>query len=263
MLRRLPTKPVLIEFTGTSGAGKTTLARNVIEMLQARDFAVTTASEVILGRFGLAAFPRSHLGAIVMNAIAFMPFLLSLRRENSRRLFGLVVQSIFDSSQPLSIKLNVLRNVIKHLGIHSILRSLQRKSAAYDIIIVDEGSLHIVQNVFAHVGARPDRQRIETFANLVPLPDLVVWVTAPMPQLVSCILRRGHKRIGRSYSDALTFLSHSTFIYNVLFTLPVTQSNLLRVHNNSQPGVYPDLQHNLQTIVDAIEAILREGFPPC
>ena len=94
--------------------------------------------------------------------------------------------------------------MIKRLGVHSAIR---RKQIEERIIIIDEGTLHIVHNLFVHANSDPDLEQVIEFAKLVPLPDLVVFVQTPVEVCVERTLQRGHRRIeADSRADAENFI---------------------------------------------------------
>src|SRR5437763_532379 len=74
-----------------------------------------------------------------------------------------------------------------------------------DVVLCGEGIVHAAHNLFVHTGTEPNRGAIVLFGRIVPKPDLLIWVTAPLAQSAAVILRRGHSRVHGTPDAARTF----------------------------------------------------------
>jgi thymidylate kinase len=65
-----------------------------------------------------------------------------------------------------------------------------RRYAQHRIVLVDEGTILSAHLLYVFTREAPDQAQIERFASLVPLPDRVVCIQAPLESLVERALQR-------------------------------------------------------------------------
>jgi hypothetical protein len=68
---------------------------------------------------------------------------------------------------------------------------------------------------------------------MVPRPDLLIWVTAPVAQSVQVIQGRGHSRV-RGASAARTFVEHANTAFQMLSSVDGLRENIYRIDNSTQ-----------------------------
>jgi thymidylate kinase len=78
----------------------------------------------------------------------------------------------------------------RKLGIYELIRHYERDR----VIMVDEGTVLLAHNIFVFTNARYTPEEIAKFATLIPLPDVVVYVKAPVDSLVKRSLQRTDRR---------------------------------------------------------------------
>jgi hypothetical protein len=152
-------------------------------------------------------------------------------------------------------KLNLMRNVLKKVGIHELVR---RHSSGDQIVIVDEGTLHAAHNLFVHVPTDPDHGSLDEFVRLVPLPDVAVHVMQDEAVLVDRIARRGHKRIADHSDSAITthFVRSAVTTFAELTKHQEVKRRLIVV--DSQLRITPPT-HSHPSLVEAA-GIIRRGL---
>src|SRR5439155_9928966 len=107
---------------------------------------------------------------------------LTLRRHREFLAFAMAVIRR-DADRPatgLSAYRGVVRAVSAYRGLHRKLgvhAALAREAGHGPAVIVDEGTIHCAHYVLVHVNSAPRPQDIAAFCRLVPMPDLVVYVT--------------------------------------------------------------------------------------
>jgi thymidylate kinase len=192
---------MLVELTGSTGAGKSTLTAQLLAALQASGYRALTAEQFVLRHFGL---PLDRLTwrpalSLLLDLLAFPSFLRFALRH--RQLGRLMLTVVWRDAQPLAFKLNVLRNIAKHMGTTELLR---RHGHTGEIVLLDEGLVHQAHSLFVHPNAEPRPVEVARFVADVPLPDLLVLVEAQRSDLVERTLRRGHPRVPRASAAEMT-----------------------------------------------------------
>ena len=201
---------MLIEITGCTGAGKTTISNLVLKNLI--ELSVNAKLIDVGGqfRFDLIAFPW---------------FLWFAFRHAS--FSWITIKSLIRDADSKFTALNIYRNFSKKIGIFQFLRTRLNR---HDIIW-DEGTVHAVHNLFVHVNSTPRVSDITNFAYCVPMPDFLVYVRAPFDTIVSRTIKRGHRRAGNDEHDVRVFVTNAIASFEILTSLDVIKERLLVVDN--------------------------------
>jgi len=196
---------MIVEFAGCSGSGKSTLFAELLRHCQEHDVPVRTVPQVLLGWFPQAVVRQPtlqnvmlDLGGACRRIAAFAPhrdFLkfarAAIRRDTDRLWRGL----------------NAYRGVLRALGIHV---ALSNRAHRREIVVVDEGTVSSAHAILAHVSHPPRAEDVDTFGRLVPMPDRVVLVTAPIDAVLARTLnRRDPPMPHRSREDRERFIRHA------------------------------------------------------
>jgi hypothetical protein len=136
----------------------------------------------------------------------------------------------------------LLRNVLKKIGIYEIIRF---RGASRQIILVDEGVLQAAHNLFVHSAVQVKMENLATFAQLIPLPDVIVYLRQPESLLIDRTIKRGHKRIpDRSYSNVVPFIRQAVDTFDKLVQNPAVERKLLIVEGGQNVTVAASYQDN-------------------
>ncbi len=187
---------MLVEFIGSTGAGKTTVLKRLRPLLS-------------------RTVPCSSVGSektsqnLVQELIGFPFFLSSLHRH--RAFTKYMTAYVVRHGGPGLTTINNLRSLERKLGTYTLARSF----ASDRIILFDEGPL-LSAHMFCYDGAA--KQEIDNFLGIVPLPDLVVYIrTNPDVLLTRSRLRANPPRqlvladaVG---SEELLRMASTTFEY--------------------------------------------------
>ncbi|HEU4355539.1 MAG TPA: AAA family ATPase [Actinomycetota bacterium] len=176
---------MIVEFVGGSGAGKSTLLEAVRQRATGR---VITSAELVMDRPGRRWVTNPKAVNLVADVTVLPSFLLGPARDRA------FVRFAFDrlrrSAPSRFAKVNYLREVVRDVGKHE----LAARAAADTIVLVDEGAVLTASHLFVYSTGGLERSELERFADLVPLPDRIVYVTAPVPVLVERSMRRPDRR---------------------------------------------------------------------
>ncbi len=196
---------MMIELTGSTGAGKSTLASGMLQAYQQRGIDMLMGDDLVLKQIRLSRVKNRWLRLLGVDLVALLTCLATWQRHHAFYAFALPI--IFRLPIGGFEKLNLTRNVLKKIGVYEVIR---HRSAEQQIILVDEGTLHAAHNLFVHVAVAPNVKDVAAFLQLVPLPDLAVYVRQSESVLIARTLARGHKRIpDRSHANVEHFIERS------------------------------------------------------
>jgi thymidylate kinase len=200
-------RPLVVELVGTPGSGKSTLALELVALLD--DRGVDAATVVGAAREHAARTPAG--GAIARLSSS------SLRRAGLWQLFyllGLVHAFGFALDQPLPARRVVEEQLRRRIPVrqkaHTIfwffqlagrLRFLTETGTDREVIVVDDGFVH--RSVHLHVSPleRADPARVAAYVDIIPPPDLLVWVDADHETCSQRVRERGIWRHSRHWGD--------------------------------------------------------------
>jgi thymidylate kinase len=208
---------VIVEIAGCSGAGKSTLTREIVRACRARNVAVYTMPDLLLRHVPC----RPTLQNLVLDLAAWR----RLAHRRRHRVFLAFARAVIRrESDGLVTALNAYRGVLRVLGVHDALADRP------DAVLVDEGTVNLAHNVLAHVASPPRAADIARFVDLVPRPDAVVAVTAPL----DVVLRRTRVRRDpplrtRSLDDNLRYVRHAHALFTQLVDHELPSVTTLRV----------------------------------
>lgn len=174
---------MIVEFIGTTGAGKTTLIASLHERLAGLT-RVRSAYEVVSAPLGLRRLRNPSLRNLVQELLGFPFFVSSFWRRRSYLFF--VLKMLSRQARFSLFTLNILRSLERKLGVYEMIRG----ESCDEIVLVDEGTILTAHNIFVFNEAAYSAQEIARFAQLVPLPDLIIYIKAPVETLVRRSLER-------------------------------------------------------------------------
>ncbi len=226
---------LIVEFTGVTGVGKSTLIAAVQEVLSGEGFAVAEAQAALRSCYGCEWGGYPILQKLAAHLWALPPFLQYAATGEGRQLARLVWRLIARDAGDFLSAVRLARNFMKRVGVHRLLQdpTLRRR---FDYLLCDEGIVHTAHNLFVHVRAAPRHKEIERFVTLLPLPDVVIWITAPLRQSLAVTLQRGHPRVAANPAAAQAFVEHGRATFEVVGASPAIQNRLLQIDNGVLPG---------------------------
>jgi thymidylate kinase len=241
---------MIIEFIGSTGAGKSTLIAEVQRIL-AQSADVMTSFEVIASPLGLRHVTNLTVRNLIQEIVGLPFFLWSLNRH--RMLIVFILRMLARQANFSFFTINNLRSLERKLAVDDILKRRQ----THQFILVDEGPLLLAHNVFVYTDAHYTEEEIARFASLVPLPDLIIYIKAPTETLVQrALLRPDPPREIRSRNRELVVkhIRRAVAMFDQLVTAENIQRRLLTVDNSDSHKA------NNKLIEDTVAFIQRYQF---
>jgi hypothetical protein len=169
---------------------------------------------------------KSYLFRTLLVDLLTLSACLATLRKNFG-FYKLTLQSI--QQLPVGVgwfeRLNMARNVFKKIGMHEI---IFRRGSDQQIVLLDEGTIHTAHYLFVHLLIEPNASHLSTFIELVPLPDVIVYVQNDADTLIARTLSRGHRRLGhRSPAEIALFVERAIDTFDYLTQNSKLRSSLL------------------------------------
>lgn len=214
-----------IELIGCTSSGKSTLTKGMVQASREQGITTLTADDFVLKQIRLNWIKSHLLRTLLIHLVAFFACLVTWRKNIE--FYQFAMRHLFHLPIAWLEKLYLFRNVLKKIGIFEIIRF---RDTNQQVILVDEGVLQTAHNLFVHVSVHVKREQILTFARLIPLPDVIVYMRQSESLLLERVNKRGHKRIpNRSNGNVARFIKQAIATFDTLVQDPVVESRLLVV----------------------------------
>jgi hypothetical protein len=247
-----------IELIGCTSAGKSTLTKNILQVNHKHSLDIVTSYDFVLGQIRLNWIKNHTIRMLVLNLFALFACLLTWRKnlEFYRFVTGAILR--LPATVTWFEKLKIARVVARNVGIYEV---VCRYGSDRQIVLADEGTLHIAHYLFVHVSVEPKMSDLETFIRLTPLPDVAVYVKQPESVLITRTEARKHKRIPEGGSDVVgRFIKRAVATFEMLVKSPILESRLLAVNGEECITAALDYQYNPQLAIAS--KIIRGGLEP-
>lgn len=245
-----------IELIGCTGAGKSTLTRGIFQACRAQKIDALYGEDFVLKQVRLNWVNCYIVRTVVVDICSLFACLLTWR--TSYVLYLLTLQNVFrlPASATWFERLNIVRNTLKKIGMYEIIR---HHGPDQQVILIDEGTLHTAQYLFVRSSVEAMISDMPTFAKLLPLPDVTIYLRQNEGILVERTLRRGHKRIpGGSRVQTERFIKRAVVIFENLVQYPSIKSKLFLVDGGESITPAPDCQNDPALMITM--QILRTGL---
>lgn len=215
-----------IEIIGSTSAGKTTLAKKMVNSGRETGVTIAMSDDFMLEQLHLSWINNDFARRRLVELIAFVSCLKYFTKY--REFIAFVLKEGNSSPGTWFYKINRIRNVIRKIGVFEF---ISQRSDAREVVLADnEGLLQGVHNLFVHSDCQADISKIARYVELAPRPDLVLYLHQDEDILVSRTLQRGHKRIsGSSPEEAVHFIGQAVSVFNEVINNPRIQDRLLIV----------------------------------
>lgn len=189
---------MIVEFIGTPGSGKTTLLRTAANYFLAsglRPYTVIEASRVFASRTvpGKAVqllLPHSLRQKLLWQVFYQLSRFQQLRfKHQHQELIRLVDR--WQSERPADASTPGRRVEFWWGQLAGYYAFLSSHIQVDEVLLLDEGFVHRVVQLFASPTEHPSQEKIVAYAGLIPQPDLVIYTIAPVEVCLQRILDRG------------------------------------------------------------------------
>ena len=235
---------MIVEFVGSSGAGKSSLVERVLE--SAPQGPLVDAWDLVTDRPGRRWAKDPTVRNLVADVVVLPAFASVLRHD---RAFTRFAWDRLRHHPSTVARWNYLLNVERRVG----MQAFARRRARGRIVLADEGALLLAYQLFVYTAAPFERADVERFVELVPLPDRVVYVRAPLETLVERSIGRTDRRrelAGDDRAEVERWAVRSVELFDILTATPPILSRLLVVDN-------PDGEADLRVAAERVRAFLR------
>ncbi len=236
---------MIVEFIGSTGAGKTTLI-NEIQQRLAESRRVTTSSDLVTSLVGLQGIKNTTARNFVQEIVGLPFFLRSLNRYKDFIAFSI---RMFSRNSDFSIEtINNLRSIERKLGEYEISKRYKQDL----IILVDEGPI-LTAHMFAYNDSKVSQLEIEKFTSLLPLPDLIIYIRVPVDTLIERSISRTNpprEMNSRYRSENENYIKRAISIFDRIVENGKIQPRLLIVDNYSEQKYENLLDHITNFIIN-------------
>jgi thymidylate kinase len=237
---------MIVEFIGSTGAGKTTLISEVQRRL-ADQAPVATSFGVVAELFGWRRVTSPTVQNIIQDFAGLPYFIGSLHQHGAFVTFALKTLARHRNSAFFTA--NYLRSIVRKIGTYEIVKQYNHDR----IILVDEGTVLSAHLLFVFASTGYSQVDIETFASLVPLPELIVYVKAPVHSLVQRSLDRKDVRKEMRSKDPLLvarYVRQATDVFDRLTETDRVRGRVVIVSNpDSIEGGWDVVAANIATSI--------------
>lgn len=236
---------MIVEFIGSTGAGKSTLI-NEVRCRLAKSSHVTTSIDLATSLVGLKGLKNPTLQNLVQEFISIPFFIGTLHKYN-----GYLRHTIKLFWRKTSFSMQTIHN----------LRSIERKIGMYEItkifgknriILVDEGPL-LAAHMFVSTRNEYTPQEIAQFTDLLPLPDLVIYIRASVNTIIERTLQRADppREVDRQNPDEMKeYIKRAVATFDQLTQAENIRSRLLVVE--SSDIAKPDFNKVIDSVCHSI-----------
>lgn len=244
------TSTMLIEIAGCSGSGKTTLLRRTAEKFQRSGLDVCCFPPEVLSAGGMA-IRKDSIKNLIMD-IKGIPWIPAVMTHDSHflRFSWNTIQKNSGKLTGRSGSLNLLRSVIRKLQIYHLTMSERLRGKTF---LVDEGIVQSAHNVLVHINRCSDDKEIQKFAELLPLPDAIVHVKAPLDVLIERTMKRKDPPIKGKPSDLQAFIRNGYHVFDKLSSIERIRRRSLIVCPVSSDGGQSEL------VIDRLVDLIAEA----
>ena len=238
---------MVVEFIGSTGAGKTTVINEVFHRL-ARTSQVTTSIDLATSMLGLRVVKNPTLQNLAMEFVSFPFFIFTLYKYNK---FLHHTIKLFWRATGFSIQtIHNLRSLVRKIGMYEITKYPGKNQ----VVLVDEGPV-LAAHMFVPTGNTYTPEEITRFTELLPLPDLIVYIRAS----VDTIIERTHRRadppreVEINNPDRMeAYIKRTVDLFDQITQADNLQPRLLVVesHDMADPGFDKVIDNIYQEILD-------------
>jgi thymidylate kinase len=243
---------MIVEFIGPTGSGKTTLARGLVRR-GAGAQPVRMATDLLTDRPGRRWIDNAHAINLLADVTVLPSFIRSVDRH--REFLRFAFDRLRWHAPSTFATLNYMRNMVRKLGMHE----MTRRADPGTTFLVDEGTILTAYQLFVYSDAPFTGADLERFGRLVPLPDLIVHVKAPIDVLLRRAIDRPDRRreLSRADEEAVErWIVRAAEMFDALAEVQPIRDRLVTIE------ITDDEPEGLDAAIRKVEgALTRAGVP--
>lgn len=240
---------MIIEFTGCTASGKSTLASEVIKKLASRGQEAISSGDFLAGRLGFKPLKNMTVYNILLDFMLFPFSVFYFKKTFWARLF--LLKRLFRKPYSFLGAVNRWRSVVRKLVVNEI---LCKKKNDYPLLIVDEGSIHIIHNVFVYSHVPVDSEEIRAFLGLISLPDILVCVAAPQDVILDRMASRMERRqVFDPKSKKEEYVRRACMIFDELCKVDEIEKKVIVVNTGDHRTIHKQTEDVVEFILKNIE----------
>lgn len=251
---------MIIEFIGTPGAGKTTLLPIVIDFFEDQACEAYTvvaasrpfASRTVWGKMVLGLAPLSWQQPLLWRVFYYLSVVSRLKfMVQHPRLIGRIVAGQIRRPAAADVRQRqVLPWFFRQIGYYAF---LQFHAQPDEVLLFDEGFIHRVVQLHSSSVEKPNEAQVTAYVDLLPQPDLLIFVQAAPATCEKRIYGRGlwQRAQHKTAAEIAQFVDHAHQAVN----LAVNQARrknwtVIAVNNDGDDltAVRANLRHQLAQI---------------
>ena len=117
----------------------------------------------------------------------------------------------------------------------------------YDIIFIDEGTMHIAHNIFINFNMMPSEEELNEFSLIIPKYDKIFLIETQKKKILSNIKQRKYGRISNKTENMELLIENSVKMY----------SDLRIIHSNDNSFITFELKNNINTMPKILKALKK------
>ena len=218
---------MIVEITGPSSVGKTTLITQLVDRLQKQG--VKTGA-IHSQKINYHKQISSRLAQVddynIAMDLTIAPWAaMGLIRHWRFALFA--IGSIIQLEERWGQKLAILRSFWRKIGLFHYLSRAKFNDA---VIFVDEGLFHSSHNFLMSVDHPPQPDRVQKFASLCPLSSRVILAKGPKSLIAARLKKRPDRSPRIRHENQIDqFATHSVMLYDMLSACLSSSAKMLNI----------------------------------
>ncbi|UCC50162.1 MAG: hypothetical protein JSV68_13710, partial [Anaerolineaceae bacterium] len=177
---------------------------------------------------GLSGVTTPTTRNLIQELFGFLYLLRSLPTYKASIVFSL--RMVARKADSVILTINNIRSLVRKIGIYEMLR----RDKQNQIVLVDEGTVLLAHVLFVYNKAYYTPEEISQFAGLIPLPDLIVYVKAPVDSLIKRSLQRSdppREMKSKNPDEVEKYVNDAVAMFDELVNTEEIRSRLLVIDN--------------------------------
>lgn len=247
---------MIVEFIGAPGSGKTTFMPYVKDYFTEKGYsanAILDAARPFATRTGLGRIAAAVLPAKLQRFILWQIFYVStiVHRNAFTQHNQLLMETVIPYQSNRQISKADKRHVLRWFNhLTGCYQFFSKRIEEGEIVLFDEGFVHRVVQLFASENEEIDYQAISEYLNLIPKPDLVVFVNASANVCKERVFSRGvwDRFREKDPNETVLFLERAWKIVNYsVEKLREKNWDIVEIQNDTQMSI--NVQEQLPQLV--------------